>query len=661
MEGKQNLDAARKCLLASLETSSAIGSALDESGSRLELLRQRCQSLQTSFRPISMQKCSFIDVGNGIDSVLCSAATVLKVFEFVQHLENSLLTDAGSDLCSYVSDAKKLEEALKLLTDNCTLAIGWLQGVLDFLQDKAITNEFYLFQVKKSLRILRELQAVEEGARVNGGFLSAALDNLETEFQRLLMANSMPIPLVSLGSHVATQALPGSVMGKLQAIIERLNANSRLDKCKSIYVEVRGRNAQRTLNTLDLSYLEIPTAKFEDVREIASYIDQWGIDLELVVKNVLDAEYMLSCRVFEKIGREASAECFARIAIRSGILSFILFGRNVSESRNDPYKLLNLLDIFSVLDDLRLKFNQLFGGKACEEIRIATKDLVNKVVNGACEIFWQLPAQVKLQRPSSPPRDGGVPRLVSFVTDYCNQLLNDTYLPHLKKVLEIHLSWRNETYEEGIVFTQIYDTIKEVAVNLDSWSKAYEDITLSYIFMMNNHCHFYNLRGTMLGDTMGDTWLGAHEQYKDYYAALYLRNSWGKLLSIIVQKDLLSSSLSSQDLGKRLHAFNVAFDERYKKESSWTICDEALRKNICKHLVECIVPIYKAYVKNYNLSIENEGMVAKHIKYTAESLENKIWSMFQPKLKKNGSVKHADWTSKIKQVSKSFRFTLAAK
>ncbi|XP_072083680.1 uncharacterized protein [Arachis hypogaea] len=285
MEGKQNLDAARKCLLASLETSSAIGSALDESESRLELLRQRCQSLQTSFRPISMQKCSFMDVGN---------------------------------------DAKKLEEALKLLTDNCTLAIGWLQGVLDFLQDKVITNEFYLFQVKKSLRILRELQAVEEGVCINGGFLSAALDNLETEFQRLLMANSMPIPLVSLGSHVATQALPGSVMGKLQAIIERLNANSRLAKCKSIYDEVRGTNAQRTLNTLDLSYLEIPTAKFEDVREIASYIDQWGIDLELVVKNVLHTEYMLSCRVFEKIGREASTECFARIAIRSGILSFIL-------------------------------------------------------------------------------------------------------------------------------------------------------------------------------------------------------------------------------------------------------------------------------------------------------------------------------------------------
>ncbi|KAJ1428442.1 Exocyst complex component Exo70 [Sesbania bispinosa] len=79
---------------------------------------------------------------------------------------------------------------------------------------------------------------------------------------------------------------------------------------------------------------------------------------------------------------------------------------------------------------------------------------------------------------------------------------------------------------------------------------------------MNNHCHFYNLGGTEVGNLMGDSWLRAHEQYKDYYAALYLKNSWEKLLPILkVQKDLLSSSVTSQDLVQRLKAFNLAFDE----------------------------------------------------------------------------------------------------
>ena len=240
---------------------------------------------------------------------------------------------------------------------------------------------------------------------------------------------------------------------------------------------------------------------------------------------------------------------------------------------------MKLLDIFRVLNDLRLKFNQLFGGKACEEIRTVTKDLIDRVVNGASEIFWQLPAQVKLLRPSSPPTDGSVPGVVRFVTDYCNQLHGDTYRPHLTQALEIHLSWRKQVYEEGIVFTQIYNIIKEIAINLDAWSKAYEDLTLSYLFMMNNHCPFYNLRGTALGNLMGDSWLRAHEQYKDYYAALYLRHSWEKLLPILIHKDLISSSggsVTDQDLVQRLNAFIVAFDERYEKQSNWVITDEIL-------------------------------------------------------------------------------------
>ncbi|CAL0308789.1 unnamed protein product [Lupinus luteus] len=634
MVDMENVEASRKWLKTSLETSSAIASALDESESRLKLLNQRCQSLKVSLiTPISMQKCLFLD----IDSVLCSASAILKVIESIHQLVNSLLTDTSSNLCTYVSDTKKLEEALKFIADNCRLAAGWLHVVFEFLQGTAIASELYLLNVSRYLRILQEMQALEVGARLDGGFLSVAFDKLEIEFHRLLIANSMPFRLVSIASPpTATQAFPDTVTGKLQTIAERLNANGRLNKCQSMYVEVRGMNARRTMKTLDLSYLEIPTAEFEVIHDVASYIDQWGSHLELVVRHLLEIEFSLSSKVFEKIGPEAWMGCFAKIAIESQILSFIRFGSTITKIKNDPFKLLKLLDIFRVLNGLRLKFNQLFNAKACEEIRTVTKDLIKKVVDGASRIFFQLPSQVKLQRPSSPPTDGSVPWPVSFITDYCNRLLHGTYRPQLAQVLEIHGSWSKEEYEEDVIFSLIYKTTKEISVKLDSWSKTYEDINLSYLFMMNNHCHFYNLKGTMLGNMMGDSWLREHEEYKDYHASLYLRNSWGKLL--LVQKHFLSYSngiVTSQDLVKRLNAFNLAFDESYKKQSSWFICDEILRENVCKYLVEGIVPIYRAYMKSYNLSIENDAKVAKHIKYTTQGLENMIRSLFQPKLRKN--------------------------
>jgi exocyst complex protein 7 len=667
MESKDNIEAFRKFLNSSLETSKAISSALDESGSRLKLLNRRFLSMQASLRPISMQNLPFSDVEHGLDSVLCTVSAVHKVFQCVNHLEHSLSADASSDLLTYVSNTKKLEEALKLLTDNCKLATSWLKSVFKFLQNKTTisTNEVYLLNIKKSLRILQELQAIEDDARLDGGILSIALDKLEIAFHKLLMENSMPLPLVSLTSQIDRQnnvveqglKFPSSLTGKLQVTAERLNANNRLDKCQTMYVEVRGTNARRSLKTLDLSYLETSAAEFEVAHGMENCIDQWGKHLELVVTKLLEVEYKLCTIVFEKIGSKAWISCFAKIAIESRIFSFIKFGKVVTEKKNDPFKLLNLLSMFKILNGLRLKFNQLFRGEACEEIRIVTKDLITRVVNGASEIFLQLSEQVKLQRPTCPPSDCTVPKLVSFVTDYCNKLLSDEYKPHLNKVLEIYLSWRNEKYEEGIFVTQIYSIIKEVAVNLDNWSKAYEDINLSYFFMMNNHCHFYNLKGTLVGNMMGDSWLRSHEQYKEYYASLYLRNTWGNLKNILV----VSSSMTCQDLAKRINAFTLAFDERYKKQCNLIIYDEILRESVCKHLVEGIIPIYKVYLKNYILALESDDAMVdnRRIKYTAQSLENRIWSMFQPKLRKHGdSIKHTDLISKIKEVSHQFRLTL---
>jgi exocyst complex protein 7 len=667
MESKDNIEAFRKFLNSSLETSKAISSALDESGSRLKLLNQRFLSMQASLKPISMQNLPFSDVDHGLDSVLCTISAVHKVFQCVNHLEHSLSADASSDLFTYVSNTKKLEEALKLLTDNCKLATSWLKSVFKFLQNKTTisTNEVYLLNIKKSLRILQELQAIEDDARLDGGILSIALDKLEIAFHKLLMENSMPLPLVSLTSQIDRQnnvveqglKFPSSLTGKLQVTAERLNANNRLDKCQTMYVEVRGTNARRSLKTLDLSYLETSTDEFEVAHGMGNCIDQWGKHLELIVKKLLEVEYKLCTIVFEKIGSKAWISCFAKIAIESRIFSFIKFGKVVTEKKNDPFKLLNLLSMFKILNGLRLKFNQLFRGEACEEIRIVTKDLITRVVNGASEIFLQLSEQVKLQRPTCPPSDCTVPKLVSFVTDYCNKLLSDEYKPHLNKVLEIYLSWRNEKYEEGIFVTQIYSIIKEVAVNLDNWSKAYEDINLSYFFMMNNHCHFYNLKGTLVGNMMGDSWLRSHEQYKEYYASLYLRNTWGNLKNILV----VSSSMTCQDLAKRINAFTLAFDERYKKQCNLIIYDEILRESVCKHLVEGIIPIYKVYLKNYILALESDDAMVdnRSIKYTAQSLENRIWSFFQPKLRKHGdSIKHTDLISKIKEVSHQFRLTL---
>ncbi|KAI5336397.1 hypothetical protein L3X38_015664 [Prunus dulcis] len=649
VESFEKLKATQQLLKASLEKSTALSSAIDETGSRLEGMKQRLPSLEAAMRPITMQRCGYSAIRDQINGAIGPAAAVLKAYDVVRELEKSLSFASCSDLPAYLSATKRLEEALRFLADNCELATQWLQDIVEFLEGNAFANDRSLWSVKKALRILQELHAIEGSARRDGGLLNEAFNELEAEFIISLMESS-----ATTITSIASSPLSVLAIQKLQAIVERLNAADRLEKCIFVYAEARSLSARRSLQALDLDYLEIEITEFVDRQSIDSCIDQWGKHLELVVKHLLELEYKLCNNVFEKVGSDAWKCCFARISQEFRLASFLQFGTNVTKMKKDPIKLLKLLDIFTVMENLRLNFNRLFGGKACDEIQTLTRDLIKRVVIGACEIFWELPSQVELQRRFSPPSDGGVPLLVSFITNYYNKLLGDDYRPSLIQVLQIHQSWKQDVYDDGdddVLSHQIYSTMKEVGLNLDAWSKAYEDISLSYLFMMNNHCHFSQMKGTQLGDIMGDSWLEAHEKYKDYYAALYLRESWGKLLPLLSQKGLISFPFDHQDFdNKLLKAFNEAFDERYKKHSNWVISDDGLRQKVCQLLVQAVVPVYGSYMHKYGVLVEQDASGSKYIKHTAQSLEKMLSSLFQPKIGKYSSTKHTRFIGKLKNV-----------
>ncbi|KAK3219086.1 hypothetical protein Dsin_013056 [Dipteronia sinensis] len=506
-----------------------------------------------------------------------------------------------SDLFNYLSIMKQLEEAMKFLADNCRLTIQWLEGIFDALEGNPGMDDRYILNVKKPLRILQELQDTDVCARLKGGVLFEAMEKLEAEFKRLVTENTVPFALIdsptNQANRIAPSFMPVGVIHKLQAIIRRFKANSRLENCISVYAQVRSSNIRTSLQVFDLEYLENSISEFDDVQDMEGSVDNWCKQFELVVKNLFEPEFKLCSDVFDKIGSDVSTSCFAKIAVQSGILSFLRFGKKVTG-----------------------------------------EDVIKRVVNGACEIFWELPIQVEAQRKTSPPSNGNVPRLVSFVTDYCNLLLGDKYKPTLTQVLVIHQSWKKEKYQEGLLASQIFNMIKEIALNLDAWSSAHQDVTLSYVFMMNNHSHFCNLKGTKLGEMLGRSWLRAHEQYKEYYAGLYMRHSWGKLIALMNLQDGQKSNMNNT---KRLKAFNEAFDCLYKKQSNWVVTDTDLKEKICKLVVQAFVPAYRNYLNSYGLLDES-----KHVKYSVQSLENMLSSLFEPKL----STRQVHFIGKIKHV-----------
>lgn len=646
-KGIENLMSARKCLRANFEKSKALGLSIEKAGPRFDEIIQRLPALEAAIRPIRAQKDALGAVGGHINRAVVPATAVLKVFDAIHGLEKSL-SDPQSDLPGYLGVLKRLEEALKFLGENCEMAIQWLADIVEYLEDHAVADDRFTSSMKEALTSLRELHSGEEKGRLDGGLLEVALDRLESEFRRLLVENTIPLPMSDPAlpgeqACIAPSPLPVMVIQKLQAIIGRLIANNRLDKCISIYVEVRSSNVRTSLQALNLDYLEISVSEFNDVQSIEGHIAQWGKHLEFAVKHLFEAEYKLCNDVFERIGLDVWMSCFAKIAAQAGILAFLQFGKTVTESKKDPIKLLKLLDIFASLNKLRLDFNRLFGGTACLEIQNLTRDLIKSVIEGASEIFWELLVQVELQRQMPPPPDGSVPKLIIFITDYCNKLLGDDYKSILTQVLIIERSWKQEKFQERLLINELLNIMRAVDVNLETWSKAYQDVILSYVFLMNNHWHLYkHLKGTKLGGLMGDSRLKEHEQYKEYYSAFFLKESWGKLPALLSREGLILFSggrATARDLvKKRLKAFNEAFDEMYTKQSNWVMLDKDLRDKTCQSIIQAIVPVYRSYMQNYGPLVEQEGN-GKYVKYTAQSLEKVLNGLFHPKPVKHGSFK----------------------
>ncbi|KAF2302923.1 hypothetical protein GH714_011080 [Hevea brasiliensis] len=103
---------------------------------------------------------------------------------------------------------------------------------------------------------------------------------------------------------------------------------------------------------------------------------------------------------------------------------------------------------------------------------------------------------------------------------------------------------------------------------------------------------------------MGDSWFKGHEQYKDYFMTLYLRETWGKIVALLSQDE--EGSPKSDSVKKRLKEFNQALDEMYEKQSKWAVPSEKLRLKMCRVAVQAFVPVYKSYLQNISL-LEQEG------------------------------------------------------
>uniref|UniRef100_A0A7N0SX04 Exocyst subunit Exo70 family protein n=1 Tax=Kalanchoe fedtschenkoi TaxID=63787 RepID=A0A7N0SX04_KALFE len=616
----EKLMAARLSLQANLAKSAALASEMDKTRVRLEELSQRLPSLQALIKPIHPRQCCFT---SRVTGAIAAASSVSKMSRTVQELKLRLASaNPRPDLRTYLAALKQLEDALNFLSQNCALAVKWLEDVILHLKDNG-EDSIRLSTLKDALVILLRLEASNDRARLAGGCLSAAYDKLEVEFRRLLCTG---VALTDNDEAVSVP-LPWEVIQSLQSIAERLITADRIHSCGSAYAEIRGLLVRHRLRDLSCDYIEISTSELDNVQTIEHHIETWSSNLEFAVKNLLHSERRLSEEIFAPVSDDTRDEIFAELARKSGIVNLISFGYNVARCKKDPIKLLKLLEVFDALNRLRPDFNRLFSHRACADIQASTRDLIKKLVYGAWDIFNAFSAQVELQQHTLPPPDGGVHKLLNFVVNYCNRLLDDRYEPVLSQVLFIHQSWTHERHKNDHLAEEVQRIMGSIELNLDSWAMACSDTILSYLFTINNRLYLCkNLDGTKLGELMGAAWLEKQKQCVEYYAALYFRESWGNLV-LLFSSTHTDRTTDRTTVKKKLKSFNDAFDQMYRHQSKWVIAERALRDKVVQVVQESVVNCYVDFMSRHGHLVEQDVSV---VRYSAGRLEGLLGSLFLP-------------------------------
>lgn len=383
-----------------------------------------------------------------------------------------------------------------------------------------------------------------------------------------------------------------------------------------------------------LAILELEKLSIEDVMrmegENLNYeIKKWIRATKIVIRIYLPSEKCLFDQILGEFG-SISPICFVETS-KCSMMRLLNFGEAVAIGQHMPEKLFGLLNMYEVLADLLLHIDALFSEEVGASIRIDFHKLQRELGDAAKATLMEFSTAVASYSSSRPFPGGGILHITKYVMNYIrtlaeyrdslNLLLKDRNRDDLEPLTE------EETPQDvpSPVAHQLHSVVSLLESNLDSRSKLYKDVCLQHIFLMNNiHYMVQKIKGPELRGFFGDEWIRKHMVKVQQNVTSYERTTWSSVLSLLREdRSLGSSSPWKVILKERCKGFCIAFEEIYKNQTAWSIPDLQLRDNLRILTSQKVIQAYRGFIGR-----NSENLSDKHIKYSADDLENYVHDFF---------------------------------
>ncbi|KAG6605490.1 Exocyst complex component EXO70H1, partial [Cucurbita argyrosperma subsp. sororia] len=395
-----------------------------------------------------------------------------------------------------------------------------------------------------------------------------------------------------------------SAMADLKAIADCMISTGYGKECVKIYKTVRKSIIDEGLYNLGIEKLSLSKVQKMDWEVLEIKIKIWLRGVKTAVKSLFEGERILCDHVFSA-SVPIRESCFAQIS-KDGAMILFEFPELAAKYKKTPEKIFITLDLYEAIADLWPEINYIFSSTATSMVQSQAVNSLIKLGQNIRTLIADFEMAIQKESSKTPVPKGGVHPLtryvmnyISFLSDYSgilDDIMADSPLPTQLSMPESYYGTPKQ--DDNPITLHFAWLILVLLCKLDGKAEHYNDVALSYLFLANNLRYIVDkVRNSNLRFLLGDEWIERHESKIKLYSSKYMRIGWSGVFSSL-PTDVVAE-ISPEDARESFRNFNRAFEETYRKQTSWLVPNQKLRDELKISLAKELGALYgEFYARN---------------------------------------------------------------
>ncbi|PQQ03572.1 exocyst complex component EXO70A1 [Prunus yedoensis var. nudiflora] len=531
---------------------------------------------------------------------------------------SSLFHDDRQEARLYLKSVKDLQSAMQHFLSSQDSSAEKLIIAQNLMQSamKRLEKEFY--QILSANREYLDAETVS--SRSSKASARSSVSDLESESEDESRATTE--------SFSAEEQISTIAMSDLKSIADCMISSGYGKECVRIYKIIRKSIVDEGLYLLGVEKLSLSQVQKMDWQVLETKIKNWLSAVKVAVKTLFYAERLLCEQVFAASDSIAES-CFNEIS-KEAAMTLFGFPELVGKCKKlSSEKMFRILDLYQAVSDLWPEIKSIFSFESTSAVRSLAVNSLIKLGEAVRTMLMDFESAIQKDSSKTPVPAGGVHPLTRYVMNYIS------FLADYSEILgDIVVDWPlkistplPEAYfgcydaEESPISIRLAWLVLVLLCKLDGKAELYKDVALSYLFLANNLQYVVvKVRGSNLKYLLGEYWVEKHESKVKQYAANYERMGWSKVFASLPEDP--TAQISSDQAKSYFKRFNAAFEEAYRKQTSWVVPDPKLRDELKVSVAKKLVPVYREFYEKHRVGLKRECGEDSLVRYAPENLDN---------------------------------------